>query len=113
VQVPPIDCPVEALPETVKLVEAGGPQPTEVRLHDAGTTNRAHDVELLVDARAARAHMVVAENGAARGEQQMCASGRGLMARPRLLMIDRLSLGLAPVAVDMLVDALHARWKAL
>jgi branched-chain amino acid transport system ATP-binding protein len=38
----------------------------------------------------------------------MCAIGRGLMARPRLLMIDELSLGLAPVAVDMLVDALHA-----
>src|SRR5262249_26454244 len=30
------------------------------------------------------------------GEQQMCAIGRGIMARPRLLMIDELSLGLAP-----------------
>jgi hypothetical protein len=28
-------------------------------------------------------------------------------------MSDGLSLGPAPVAVDMLVDALHARWKAL
>ncbi len=42
------------------------------------------------------------------GEQQMCAIGRGLMARPRLLMIDELSLGLAPVVVDKLVDALRA-----
>jgi len=30
------------------------------------------------------------------GEQQMCAIGRGLMASPRLLLIDELSLGLAP-----------------
>lgn len=42
------------------------------------------------------------------GEQQMCAIGRGLMSRPRLMMIDELSLGLAPVAVDFLVDALKA-----
>ncbi|MBX3031831.1 MAG: ABC transporter ATP-binding protein [Chloroflexi bacterium] len=40
------------------------------------------------------------------GEQQMCAIGRGLMCRPSLLMIDELSLGLAPVVVDRLVHAL-------
>ena len=40
------------------------------------------------------------------GEQQMCAIGRGLMAAPKLLMIDELSLGLAPVAVDTLLAAL-------
>ncbi|MFJ9542993.1 ABC transporter ATP-binding protein [Streptomyces sp. NPDC101225] len=34
------------------------------------------------------------------GEQQMCAIARGLMSRPRLLLIDELSLGLAPVIVD-------------
>ena len=42
------------------------------------------------------------------GEQQMCAIGRGLMSRPTLLMIDELSLGLAPRAVDGLADALLA-----
>ena len=42
------------------------------------------------------------------GEQQMCAIGRGIMARPKLMMIDELSLGLAPVAVDALVDLLRA-----
>ena len=42
------------------------------------------------------------------GEQQMCAIGRGIMARPRLLMIDELSLGLAPHLVDRLGDALKA-----
>jgi len=34
------------------------------------------------------------------GEQQMAAIGRGLMARPRLLMLDEPSLGLAPVLVQ-------------
>jgi len=42
------------------------------------------------------------------GEQQMCAIGRGIMAAPKLLMIDELSLGLAPAAVDLLMDALRA-----
>ena len=37
------------------------------------------------------------------GEQQMCAIGRALMARPRLLVIDELSLGLAPLVVDQLL----------
>jgi len=41
------------------------------------------------------------------GEQQMCAIGRGLMAKPSLLMIDELSLGLSPIAVDRLVAALR------
>lgn len=40
------------------------------------------------------------------GEQQMCAIGRALMARPRLLLIDELSLGLAPTLVDALWPAL-------
>ena len=34
------------------------------------------------------------------GEQQMCAVGRGIMSQPRLLMMDELSLGLAPQAVE-------------
>lgn len=38
------------------------------------------------------------------GEQQMVAIGRGLMAKPKLLMVDELSLGLAPKVVDRLVD---------
>jgi branched-chain amino acid transport system ATP-binding protein len=40
------------------------------------------------------------------GEQQMCAIGRGIMSRPKLLLIDELSLGLAPKAVDRLSAAL-------
>jgi len=40
------------------------------------------------------------------GEQQMCAIGRGLMARPRLLMLDEPSLGLAPVMVKSIFENL-------
>jgi branched-chain amino acid transport system ATP-binding protein len=40
------------------------------------------------------------------GEQQMCAIGRGLMARPRLLLLDEPSLGLAPVMVKLIFDVL-------
>ena len=41
------------------------------------------------------------------GEQQMVALGRGLMARPALLMVDELSLGLAPKVVDRLIDVVQ------
>jgi branched-chain amino acid transport system ATP-binding protein len=40
------------------------------------------------------------------GEQQMCAIARGLMSEPKLLLIDELSLGLAPMVVDELAVAL-------
>ncbi len=40
------------------------------------------------------------------GEQQMAAIARGLMARPRLLMIDELSLGLAPVLIEHLMETI-------
>ncbi len=38
------------------------------------------------------------------GEQQMCAFARGLMGNPKLIFIDEMSLGLAPLIVDDLVD---------
>ena len=40
------------------------------------------------------------------GEQQMLSIGRALMARPKLIMIDELSLGLMPKMVDLCYDAL-------
>jgi branched-chain amino acid transport system ATP-binding protein len=40
------------------------------------------------------------------GEQQMCAMARALMAKPRLIMVDEMSLGLAPVIVDLLLETM-------
>jgi branched-chain amino acid transport system ATP-binding protein len=42
------------------------------------------------------------------GEQQALAIGRGLMANPRLLLLDEISLGLAPIAVKQLYGAIPA-----
>jgi branched-chain amino acid transport system ATP-binding protein len=42
------------------------------------------------------------------GQQQMLAIGRGLMSRPQLLILDEPSLGLSPLLVDQVFDALHA-----
>ncbi len=42
------------------------------------------------------------------GEQQMLAIGRGMMSDPRLIMFDEPSLGLAPVIVDEMFDAIVA-----
>jgi branched-chain amino acid transport system ATP-binding protein len=41
------------------------------------------------------------------GEQQMLVIGRGLMSAPRLLMVDELSLGLAPIIVAQLFDIIE------
>ncbi|HET9771770.1 MAG TPA: ABC transporter ATP-binding protein [Acidimicrobiia bacterium] len=41
------------------------------------------------------------------GEQQMLAVGRALMSRPKLLLVDELSLGLAPLVVATLTEALQ------
>ena len=40
------------------------------------------------------------------GEQQMLATGRSLMARPRLLLMDEPSMGLAPVLVELIFDTI-------
>jgi len=41
------------------------------------------------------------------GEQQMLAIARGLMSNPKLLLIDELSLGLAPVLVERVLEAIN------
>lgn len=40
------------------------------------------------------------------GEQQMLALGRGLMSNPRLMLIDEMSLGLAPIIIDKVYNVL-------
>jgi branched-chain amino acid transport system ATP-binding protein len=45
------------------------------------------------------------------GEQQMLATGRGMMARPRILLLDEPSMGLAPVLVDSIFDTIKQLHK--
>lgn len=80
--------------------------------HRAGTTAAiGHDLErifaLFPKLRERRKQAAGSLSG---GEQQMCAIARGLMAHPDILLIDELSLGLAPNVVDdilVAIDTIH------
>ena len=46
------------------------------------------------------------------GEQQMLAMGRALMSRPKLMMLDEPSMGLAPILVDQIFEIIQSMHKA-
>ena len=46
------------------------------------------------------------------GEQQMLAMGRALMSKPRLLMLDEPSMGLAPILVEQIFDIIRTMHQA-
>ncbi|RKP58414.1 ATP-binding cassette domain-containing protein [Pararobbsia silviterrae] len=62
-----------------------------------------HVYALFPDLRERRSNAGTSMSG---GQQQMLAIGRALMARPRLIVFDEISLGLAPVMMDRLYQAL-------
>jgi branched-chain amino acid transport system permease protein len=64
------------------------------------------EVRLLFPALQAREHVLSAQLSG--GEQQMLAIAQGLLCCPKLLLVDELSLGLAPTVVSGLIEALRA-----
>ena len=67
----------------------------------AAQLQQAYDVFPILESRATQR-----AGSLSGGEQQMLAVGRALMSRPKLLLVDELSLGLAPLVVATLTEAL-------
>jgi len=76
-----------------------GCYPPEARKHKQESLERVY--ELLPRLYERRQQRAGSMSG---GEQQMCAIGRGLMARPKLVMLDEPTLGLAPMLVEQVFD---------
>ncbi len=78
--------PVSEIPETLEMVYEHFPRLKERQSQMAGTLSG--------------------------GEQQMLAMGRALMSKPRLMMLDEPSMGLAPILVDQIFEIIEALNKA-
>ncbi|MFW0795466.1 ABC transporter ATP-binding protein [Gordonia sp. CPCC 205515] len=81
-----------------------------LRLAISGRGYRARDAidPVLQHFPALRPRLKVAAGQLSGGEQQMLAIGRALLQRPKVLLIDELSMGLAPVIVESILPVLHS-----
>ena len=88
-----------------------GGMTVEENLMVAGQTGRPGqwNLETVVDAfPLLRRHLKQRSGDLSGGQQQATAIGRALMTNPRVLLLDEVSLGLAPVAVNMVYECLQA-----
>src|SRR5690349_4840311 len=82
----------------------GAPGGRGGRSRRAGTSREDELLEMLPELRKCLGRKAGLLSG---GEQQMLAVGRALVTRPQLLLVDEMSLGLAPVIVDRLIPVLR------
>jgi branched-chain amino acid transport system ATP-binding protein len=83
---------------------AGGRGSTHSRAHSRRAGREEELLEMLPELRKCLGRKAGVLSG---GEQQMLAVGRALVTRPRLLLVDEMSLGLAPVIVERLLPILR------
>ncbi len=95
----------------------GEGEPRDRRLHSSAKADRSRTLDLVFSIfpvlAERRKQLAGTMSG---GEQQMLAVGRGLMLKPRLLMLDEPSLGLAPVVTDATfekIEEIHAMGTAI